>query len=112
MKLNDHNFVIEIRLLHEEAKVVAKLPIRKTTDIYTRNSLTCKKSSRIPRHNIQAVGNTILIVTGDGKARCCTYEIEYKIPKGNCKIFVYKTLKRIFFLCSLMLKSKCVDSVQ
>ena len=77
MKLNDHNFVIEIRLPEEEAKVaVAKLPIRKTTDIYTRNSLTCKKSSRIPRHNIQAVGNTILIVTGDGKARCCTYKIE------------------------------------
>ena len=56
MKLNDHNFVIEIRL-QGEAEVVevleAKLPIRKTTDIYTRNSLTCKKSSKIPRHNIQ-----------------------------------------------------------
>ena len=58
MKLNDHNFVIEIRLQGEaEEEVVevleAKLPIRKTTDIYTRNSLTCKKSSKIPRHNIQ-----------------------------------------------------------
>ena len=111
MKLNDHNFVIEIRLASSQRRDVAKLPIRKTTDIYTRNSLTCKKSSRIPRHNIQAVGNTILIVSGDGKARCCTYKIVYyKIQKGNCKIFVYKTLKRIFFLCSL--KSKCVDSVQ